>query len=126
MADPGSVSYLFSRRGVVIVPKTGGVTEDDVLTAVLDAGAEEVNDLGESFEVISEPADLVAVRTSLQDAGLDYESAERPFLPSVEVDLDEDNARKVFRLVEALEDSDDVQDVYANYSVSDDIMEKLG
>ena len=126
MADPGSVSYLFSRRGVVIVPKSDSVTEDDVLTAVLDAGAEEVNDLGESFEVISEPGDLVAVRTALQDAGLDYESAERPFLPSVEIDLDEENAKKVFRLIEALEDSDDVQDVYANYSVSDDIMERLG
>jgi YebC/PmpR family DNA-binding regulatory protein len=126
MADPGSVSYLFSRRGVVIVPKAGGVDEDDVLAAVLDAGAEEVNDLGESFEVISDPGDLVAVRTALQDAGLDYESAERPFLPSVEVELDEDNARKVFRLVEALEDSDDVQDVYANYNVADDIMEKIG
>jgi YebC/PmpR family DNA-binding regulatory protein len=126
LADPGSVSYLFSRRGVVIVPQADGVTEDDVLAAVLDAGAEEVNDLGESFEVISDPGDLVAVRTALQNAGLDYESAERPFLPSVEVELDEENARKVFRLVEALEDSDDVQDVFANYSVSDEIMEKLG
>jgi YebC/PmpR family DNA-binding regulatory protein len=126
MADPGSVSYLFSRRGVVIVPKSDGVTEDDVLVAVLDAGAEEVNDLGDTFEVISEPGDLVAVRSALQDAGLDYESAERPFLPSVEIDLDEDNAKKVFRLIEALEDSDDVQDVYANYSVADEIMEKLG
>jgi YebC/PmpR family DNA-binding regulatory protein len=126
MADPGSVSYLFSRRGVVIVPKSDGVTEDDVLAAVLDAGAEEVNDLGETFEVISEPGDLVAVRSALQDSGLDYESAERPFLPSVEIDLDEDNAKKVFRLIEALEDSDDVQDVYANYSVTDEIMEKLG
>ena len=67
MADPGSVSYLFSRRGVVIVPKAGGVDEDDVLAAVLDTGAEEVNDLGESFEVISDPGDLVAVRTALQD-----------------------------------------------------------
>ena len=114
------------RRGVVIVPKGDGVTEDDVLAAVLESGAEEVNDLGESLEVISEPADLVAVRTALQDAGLDYESAERPFLPSVEIDLDEENARKVIRLVEALEDSDDVQDVYANYNVSDEIMEKLG
>jgi YebC/PmpR family DNA-binding regulatory protein len=126
LADPGSVTYLFSRRGVVIVPKADSVTEDDVLVAVLESGAEEVNDLGESFEVISEPSDLVAVRTALQDAGVDYESAERPFLPSVEIDLDEDNARKVFRLIEALEDSDDVQDVYSNYNVSDEIMEKLG
>ena len=126
MADPGSVSYLFSRKGVVIVNKTGSLTEDDVLTAVLDAGAEEVNDLGESFEVVSEAADLVTARKALQDAGIDYDSADTAFLPTGEIDLDEDQARKVFRVIEALEDSDDVHDVYANYSVPDEIMEKLG
>jgi YebC/PmpR family DNA-binding regulatory protein len=126
MADPGSVSYLFNRKGVVIVPKAGGVTEDDVLVAVLDAGAEEVNDLGESFEVVSEATDLIPVRTALQEAKIDYESAEAAFLPTVEVPLDEESARKVFRLIDAIEDSDDVQDVYANYSVSDDVMESLG
>jgi YebC/PmpR family DNA-binding regulatory protein len=126
MADPGSVSYLFGRKGVVIVGKADGVTEDDVLTAVLDAGADEVNDLGESFEVVSEATDLVAVRSALQQAGIDYESAEAAFLPSVEVPLDEDQAKRVFRLIDAIEDSDDVQDVYANYSVPDEVMEKLG
>jgi YebC/PmpR family DNA-binding regulatory protein len=126
MADPGSVSYLFARKGVVIVGKAAGVTEDDVLAAVLDAGAEEMDDLGESFEVVSEATDLVAVRTALQQAGIDYESAEAAFLPSVEVPLDEEQARRVFRLIEAIEDSDDVQDVYANYSVPDEVMEKLG
>jgi YebC/PmpR family DNA-binding regulatory protein len=126
MADPGSVSYLFHRKGVVLVPKASGATEDDVLTAVLEAGAEEVNDLGESFEVISEPGDLLAVRNALQQAGIEYESAEAAFLPTVEVELDEEQAKRVFRLIEALEDSDDVQDVYANYSVPDDVMEKLG
>jgi transcriptional/translational regulatory protein YebC/TACO1 len=125
MADPGSVSYLFHRKGVIVVEKKG-VSEDDVLTAVLDAGAEEVNDLGESFEVVSEPTDLVTARTALQDAGIDYDSADTAFLPTVEIDLDEEQAKRVFRLIEALEDSDDVQDVYANYSVSDEIMEKLG
>ena len=125
MADPGSVSYLFHRRGVVIVPKTAAVTEDDVLAAVLDAGAEDVEDLGDSFEVTSEPHDVVAVRTAVTDAGIEYESAEVAFLPAVEVPLDEDQAKRVFRLIEALEDSDDVQDVYANYSVSDEVMEKL-
>lgn len=124
MADPGSVSYLFARRGVVIVPKNG-LSEDDVLAAVLDAGAEEVNDLGESFEVVSEASDVVAVRTALQDAGIDYESADTPFLPSMQVTLDEDGARKVFKLIDALEDSDDVQNVYANFDVSDEIMEKV-
>jgi YebC/PmpR family DNA-binding regulatory protein len=123
MADPGSVSYLFNRKGVIIVPKHD-LTEDDVLSAVLDAGAEEIEDLGEEFEVISEAHDLVAVRTALVDAGIDYDSADPTFLPSVSVDLDEDGARKIFRLIEALEDSDDVQNVWANFDVSDEVMEQ--
>ncbi|MCF4137479.1 YebC/PmpR family DNA-binding transcriptional regulator [Streptomyces sp. NPDC101213] len=124
MADPGSVSYLFHRKGVVIVPK-GELTEDDVLGAVLDAGAEEVNDLGESFEVLSEATDLVAVRTALQDAGIDYDSADANFVPTMQVELDEDGARKIFKLIDALEDSDDVQNVFANFDVSDEVMEKV-
>lgn len=125
MADPGSVSYLFSRKGVVIVPKAG-LTEDDVLESVLDAGAEEVNDLGESFEVISEATDLVAVRTALQEAGHDYDSAESSFVPSVTVPLDAESATKVFKLIDALEDSDDVQNVFANFDVSDEVMAQVG
>jgi YebC/PmpR family DNA-binding regulatory protein len=122
MADPGSVAYMFTRKGVVLVPKGGPLTEDDVLTAVLDAGAEEVNDLGDEFEVISEPTDLVAVRTALQEAGIEYDSADAHFVPSMNVPLDEDGARKIFRLIDALEDCDDVQNVYANFDVSDEIM----
>ncbi|MFL6131013.1 MAG: YebC/PmpR family DNA-binding transcriptional regulator [Mycobacteriales bacterium] len=121
MADPGSVAYLFTRKGVVIVPEAG-TTGDDVLAAVLEAGAEEVNDLDDSFEVVSEPGDLVAVRTALQAARIDYESAEAQFVPSVTVPLEEGVARRVFRLIEALEDLDDVQDVYANFDVSDEVM----
>ncbi len=121
MADPGSVAYLFNRKGVVIVPAEG-LGEDDVLAAVLDAGAEEVNNLGEAYEVISEASDLVAVRKALQEAGIDYESADMSFLPTVQVPLEEDGARKVFKLVDALEDLDDVQNVYANFDVSDEIM----
>ncbi|MEU0087490.1 YebC/PmpR family DNA-binding transcriptional regulator [Streptomyces sp. NPDC054802] len=124
MADPGSVSYLFNRKGVVIVPK-GELTEDDVLGAVLDAGAEEVNDLGESFEVLSEATDLVAVRSALQDNGIDYDSAEANFVPTMQVELDEEGARKIFKLIDALEDSDDVQNVFANFDVSDEVMEKV-
>src|ERR1700680_3567336 len=97
MADPGSVSYMFHRKGVVIVPKAAGVTGDDGVGAGPEGGA-----------------------------GSEYGSAEAPFLPAVEIELDEDQARRVFRLIDALEDSDDVQDVYANYSVPDDVMEKLG
>ena len=147
LADAGSVSYMFSRKGVVIVPKVAslgdkstasvaslgdkptvsadGVTEDDLLLAVLDAGAEEVNDLGEAFEVVSEPTDLVAVRTALQDSKIEYESAESSFVPSVQVPLDVDGAAKVFKLIDALEDCDDVQNVYANFDVSDEIVSQL-
>ena len=125
MADPGSVSYLFSRKGVVMVPRTDGIDEDAILTAVLEAGAEEVNDLGDSFEVISEAGDVVAVRSALQAAGIDYDSAEATFVPSMQVAVDEDVARKVFRLVEALEDSDDVQNVYTNVDVSDEVLAAL-
>lgn len=124
MADPGSVSYLFNRKGVVVVPK-GELTEDDVLGAVLDAGAEEVNDLGENFEVLSEATDLVAVRSALQEAGIDYDSAEANFVPTMQVELDEEGARKIFKLIDALEDSDDVQNVFANFDVSDEVMEKV-
>jgi YebC/PmpR family DNA-binding regulatory protein len=126
LADAGSVSYLFSRKGVVIVPKTGQLTEDDVLMAVLDAGAEEVNDLDEAYEVVCEPSDLIPVRTALQDGGIEYESAESSFVPSVTVPLDEEAARKVFKLIDALEDCDDVQNVYANFDVSDEIMASVG
>src|ERR1044072_5952100 len=100
MADPGSVSYLFSRKVVIVVPRAEGADEDSVLMAVLDAGAEEVRDLGDTFEVVCEPTDLVAVRTALQDAGIDYDSAEAGFVPSVTVELDEDGAGKVFRLID--------------------------
>ena len=125
LADPGSVSYLFTRKGVIVVPKNA-LSEDDVLMAVLDAGAEEVNDLGEAFEVVSEATDLVAVRTALVDAGIDYDSADAQFVPSTQIPLDEEGARKIFRLIDALEDSDDVQNVYANFDVSDEVMEAVG
>ncbi len=128
LADPGSVSFQFSRRGVVVVQQAQEerrVTDDDLLEATLEAGADEVNDLGETYEVISEPTDLVAVRTALQDAGIDYDSAEASFVPDTTIALDKDGASKVFRLVEALEDLDDVQNVYANYDVPDEVMAEL-
>lgn len=125
MADAGSVSYLFNRRGVVILPKNG-LGEDDVLAAVLESGADDVNDLGESWEVLSEPSDLVDVRKALQTEGIEYDSAETSFLPSVTVALDSEGARKVFKLIDALEDCDDVQNVYSNFDVSDEVMAEVG
>lgn len=125
MADAGSVSYLFARRGVVLLPKAG-MTEDDVLGAVLDSGADEVNDLGESFEILTEPSDLVEVRKALQTEGIEYDSADTSFLASVNIPLDAEGARKVFKLIDALEDCDDVQNVYSNFDVSDEVMAEVG
>ena len=125
MADAGSVSYLFARKGVVVVEKKQAdrtVTEDDLLEVALDAGAEDVNDLGEAFEVVCDSADLVQVRAAIESAGLDYDSAEVSFVPSVTVEVDGDTVGRVIRLIDALEDSEDVQNVYANYDASDEAM----
>lgn len=128
LADPGSVSYMFHRKGVVMVPKAqkdGETTEDALLEIVLDAGAEDVQDFGDSFRIVSEATDVVAVRQALVAAGVDYDSAEAEFVPSVEVPLDAEGARKMMRVVEALEDSDDVQNVYVNGDISDEVLAEL-
>ena len=124
LADPGSVAYLFTRKGEIVLDK-GELEEDDVLMAVLEAGAEEVNDLGEQFEVVCEPTDLVRVRTALQEAGIDYDSAEAEFVPGVSVEVDAEGARKVIRLIDALEDLDDVQNIFTNYDVSAAVQAEL-
>lgn len=125
MADPGSVAYNFARKGIVVVPKTEALTEDDLLLAVLDAGAEEVEDIGDAFEVTCQPTDLVAVRTAVVDAGYDYDSADSAFVGNVPVSLDVDAARKVLKLIDVIEDLDDVQNVYSNADISDDVMEAI-
>lgn len=126
MADPGSVSYLFHRKGVVLVPKQNGkITEDRLLEQVLEAGAEEVNDLGDHFEVVSSPTDLSSVRSALQKAGIEYDSSESLFLPTMSIPLSFEDAKKLFQLIEAIEDCDDVQNVYGNFDVADDIMASL-
>jgi YebC/PmpR family DNA-binding regulatory protein len=128
LADPGSVAFLFHRKGVVVVPaeqESRTVTEDDILEATLEAGADAVDDLGDSFEVVAEASDLVAVRTALQAAGIDYDSAEASFVPDMRVELDPDAAGKMFRLVDVLEDLDDVHNIYANHDVSDAVLEEL-
>ncbi|NEM90238.1 YebC/PmpR family DNA-binding transcriptional regulator [Galbitalea soli] len=125
MGDPGSVAYNFSRKGVISVEKSDGVDEDAVLAAVLEAGAEEVNDRGPGFEIITEPHDLVAARSALQEAGIDYESADVEFVPGVSVEVDLETARKVFKLIDALEDNDDVQNVYGNFDVPAEVQAAL-
>jgi transcriptional/translational regulatory protein YebC/TACO1 len=125
MADPGSVAYNFSRKGVIRVSSDGGATEDDILSAVLDAGAEDVSLQGGTFEIITDTSNLVAVRTALQTAGIDYESADSEFVPNLAVEIEAETARKVFKLIEALEDSDDVQNVFSNFDLSDAVLAEL-
>ncbi|WP_394937757.1 YebC/PmpR family DNA-binding transcriptional regulator [Psychromicrobium sp. YIM B11713] len=124
MADPGSVAYMFTRKGIVSLPKND-LTEDDLLMAVLEAGAEEVKDDGENFEVISEPQDLPAIRAALTEAGIEYENDEAGFVPSMQVELDVENAKKFVRLYDALEDLDDVQNIYSNADMSAEVMAQL-
>ena len=124
MGDPGSVAYNFHRKGVIVVPAEG-TTEDDVLAAVLDAGAEEVTAQGDTFEVLTDAADLVATRSALQDAGIDYDSADVEFVAQVKIEADAETARKVFRLIDALEDSDDVQNVYTSLDLTPEVQAEL-
>ncbi|MEO6019895.1 MAG: YebC/PmpR family DNA-binding transcriptional regulator [Knoellia sp.] len=124
LGDPGSVAYVFDRKGVVVVPK-GDKSEDDILEIVLEAGADEVNDLGEAYEIVSEATDFVAVRKAIQDAGIDYDSAEASWVPNLQIELDLDGAKKMIRVIDALEDSDDVQDVFANGDIPDDVLAEL-
>ena len=129
MADVGSTARVFSRKGVVLVPKQQEgreVTEDDVLEATLDAGPDEVNDLGDGFEVISDPAATVAVRTAVQEAGLDYDSAEVSFVPEFTQPADAATFEKLEKIVDALEDSDDVQNVFTNVEAPDDALVSAG
>ena len=124
IADPGSVSYMFARKGVVALPKKE-LTEDDVLMAVLEAGADEVKESGDNFEVHSEPTDLRAVVAALEEAGIEYETDEVEFVSSMQVDLDADAARKFLKLVDALEELDDVQNVYSNADISAEVLAEL-
>ncbi|WP_169078205.1 YebC/PmpR family DNA-binding transcriptional regulator [Microcella alkalica] len=125
MADPGSVAYNFHRKGVIAITKTDSLTEDDILMAVLDAGAEEVVDQGGGFEVITEPSQLMAARAALQEAGIEYDSAEAEFVAGVQIEADAETARKVFKLVDALDDLDDVQNVYTNIALSAEVRAEL-
>jgi YebC/PmpR family DNA-binding regulatory protein len=118
MADPGSVSYQFSRKGVIVVSKNQSVTEDAILEATIEVGVEDIEDREEQFVLTTDPSEMVRVRESLQEAGFDYESADVEFVSSMPVMVDADTARKVIDLIDALEDLDDVQSVYSNFDMS--------
>ena len=122
MAEPGAVSWQFKRRGVVLVG--GAVAEDDVMLAALDAGAEDVTDDGGTWRVTTEPSKVYEVRQALEDAGIEVVSADATMVSDTLVPVtDVDDAKRVLRIMEALEDNDDVQDVYSNFDISDDVME---
>ncbi|OFR32284.1 YebC/PmpR family DNA-binding transcriptional regulator [Actinomyces sp. HMSC065F11] len=125
LADPGSVSYLFARKGIIEVPNQGDTDEDSILMAVLDAGAEEVEVQGDEFRILCQPNDLVAVRTALQEEGIDYNSAEVGFVPSTKVELEAEGVRKIMNMIDALEESDDVQDIYTNFTASDEVLKEF-
>jgi len=125
MADPGSVSYQFSRKGVIVVERSETTNEDSILEAVLEVGVDDIQDRGEQFIITTDPSQMVAVRTALQSAGIDYESADVEFISSMPVQTDIDTARRVIALIDALEDSDEVQNVYSNFDMSAEVAAAL-
>lgn len=124
LGESGSVSYMFTRTGVVVIKK-GELSEDDVLMAVLEAGAQDVNDLGEQFEITCEPTDIETVKQALVDEGIEIEDSEQGFRASIEVPVSLEDAQKNLKLIDALEDADDVQNVYTNMDLSDEVLEAL-
>jgi YebC/PmpR family DNA-binding regulatory protein len=122
MAEPGAVSWQFQRRGVVLVG--GAVPEDDVMLAALEAGADDVADDGGTWRITTDPSRVFEVRQALEDAGIDVVSADATMVSDNVVPVtDVDDAKKVLRIMEAIEDNDDVQDVYSNFDIADDVME---
>jgi YebC/PmpR family DNA-binding regulatory protein len=124
LAQPGAVAWVFERRGSIMVDGTR-FAEDDVMAAAIDAGAEDVVQDGDQFEVLTEPADFAAVREAIVAAGIEFEQAELTMIPKNTVKLQENDARKTMKIVDALEDSDDVQEVYANFDIPEDVLETL-
>jgi YebC/PmpR family DNA-binding regulatory protein len=126
LAEPGAVAWQFHRKGVVIIDKTAGVAEDDLMLAALEAGAEDVDDQGDTWQVTTEPSDFNTVREALEAAGLPMASADLTMLATTAVPLEnEADARKVLRVVDALEEHDDVQNVYSNFDIPDDIIQAV-
>ena len=124
LAQPGAVAWVFERKGSIVVDGTR-FGEDDIMAAAIDAGADDVEQDGEEFQVLTQPADLGAVRDALVAAGIEFEQAELTMVPKNTVKLEENDARTTMKIVDALEDSDDVQEVYANFDIPEDVLEAL-
>jgi YebC/PmpR family DNA-binding regulatory protein len=126
LAEPGAVAWQFHRKGMIIIDKTSGVDEDELMLAALEAGAEDVADQGDTFDVTTAPTDFTSVRDALAEAGITMASADLTMIASTAVPLaTEADARKVLRVLDALEDNDDVQNVYANFDIPDEIFQAV-
>ncbi|MCB2223564.1 MAG: YebC/PmpR family DNA-binding transcriptional regulator [Actinobacteria bacterium] len=121
LGEPGSVGYLFTQKAYVLASGD----EDDVMLAALEAGAEDVQPSGDQWEITGAPGDLGAIKAALEDAGIEVETAEVTQIPATTVPVAEAQARQVLRLVDALEDLDDVQAVFANFDISDEVLATL-
>jgi YebC/PmpR family DNA-binding regulatory protein len=121
----GSVAWMFERRGVILVPKDGGVDEDDLLGIAIEAGAEDMTAEDDQFQIVCDPADLMAVRSTLEENDITFSSAEVTMLPKSTQKVDADTAKKALRLMDALEEHDDVQEVYSNFDIPADVMEQV-
>jgi YebC/PmpR family DNA-binding regulatory protein len=124
LAQPGAVAWVFERKGSIVVDGTK-FGEDDIMSAAIDAGAEDVAQDGDEFQVLTEPGEFAAVRDALVGAGIEFVQAELTMVPKTTVELEESDARKTMKIVDALEDSDDVQEVFANFDIPEDVLEAL-
>lgn len=124
LGDPGSVAWMFTRKGVVLIPRDS-VTEDDLMLVALEAGAEDITADGDYWQVVCAPTDLQQLKDALAEAGIEPESARFSMEPNASVPLDKDAADKVLKLMDALDDEDDVQEVYSNFEISDEILAEL-
>ena len=126
LAEPGAVAWQFHRKGMIIIDKTTGVDEDELMMAALEAGAEDVTDQGDTFDITTAPTDFTAVRDALGEAGVAMASADLTMIATTQVPLTaEGDARKVLRVLDALEENDDVQNVYANFDIPDEIFQAV-
>ncbi len=125
MAEPGAVAWQFERKGLITLPKSAG-SEDDVMLAALEAGAEDVTDLGETWQITTPATETAAVRDALSAAGMEVGSVDLTLLASTTIEIaDEGSAKQVLRVIDALEDHDDVQNVYANFDIPDDVLQAV-
>ena len=124
LGESGTVAWMFERKGIIIV-SAESVDEDELMTVAIDGGAEDVSQDESSYEIVTGPADLMAVRKALEDAGIEFQSAELAMQPKNTVKLEQSDAKKMLRLIDILEDCDDVQEVHANFDISEEILEAL-